>query len=78
MEPRLVDVLEAMRKRGEVEEALSYQLYVFLHLGLYYGIPENRVMTMSIDKIVRLLMTPPRPLKYRGWNTFYWGEAAFQ
>lgn len=78
MEPRLVDVLEAMKKRGEVEEALNYQTYVFLHLSLHYGISEDRIMRMPIDKVVRLLVTPPRPLKYRGWNTFYWGEAAFR
>jgi len=74
---RFSDVLEEMIKRGNVEEVLSYQFFVFSYLSLYYGISEERIMTMSNDEVVRLLITPPRPLKYRNWDTFYWGEAAF-
>jgi len=71
------DVLEEMIKRGNAEEALSYQFYVFLHLSVFRGFSEERIMQMTVDEIVNLLVVPPRPLKYRNWDTFYWGEAAF-
>jgi len=74
---RFSDVFKEMMKKGSLEEALSYQLYVFMYLGLHYGISEERIMEMPNDEVVRLLVTPPRPLKYRNWDTFYWGEAAF-
>jgi len=77
MEPRLIDVIEEIERRGESTEALIYKTFVVLFLEVNYSIPEERAMQMPIDEVVRLMITPPRPERYRNWDTFYWGKAAF-
>ena len=75
--PRLRDVVAALEKRGRQPEADYYsKVYPFV-IWWVYGVPEEEVMNMPIDDIVELPNLPQKPLKYEGWNTFYFGRAAF-
>ena len=72
----LGEVLEAMRQRGDVADAMLYQIYATEYLEIIHGIPLEESLKLPIDTVVDLLLLPPKPLKYTGWNTFIWGEAA--
>ena len=78
MEPRLIDVIHALEKRGRNEEAELCRVLPPLLISLLHGFTEERVMRMTINEVERWIVTPPRPPQYDGWNTFYWGKAAFQ
>ena len=72
----LSDIITALKKRGRIDEAEAYQLYVTVYLDFVHGVPEDEALKMSIDDVTKLLVLPPKPLRYEGWN-FYWGKAAF-
>ena len=72
----LGDVLNAMRQRGDVADALLYQIYTTEYLELIHGVSLEEALQLPIDTVVDLLLLPPKPLKYAGWGTFIWGEAA--
>ena len=72
----LGDVLNAMRQRGDVADALLYQIYTTEYLELIHGVTLEEALQLPIDTVVDLLLLPPKPLKYAGWDTFIWGEAA--
>lgn len=72
----LGDVLNAMRQRGDVADALLYQIYTTEYLEFIHGIALEEALQLPIDTAVDLLLLPPKPLKYAGWNMFIWGEAA--
>ena len=74
---RLIDVVSALEKRGRQEDADYYGGFYPLFISLIYDIPEDEVMLMNIDEISELSMLPQKPLKYEGWNTFFFGKAAF-
>ena len=74
---RLRDVVAALEKRGRHDEAEYYAVtYPFL-IGLIYDLPEGEIMDMALDDLFELPNVPQKPLKYEGWNTFYFGRAAF-
>lgn len=75
--PRLIDVIVALEKRGKQEDAYYYKTIYPLFISLVYNIPEDKVMLMTIDEISELVKLPQKPLKYEGWDTFFFGKAAF-
>ena len=70
------DVLKALEERGRIAEAFAYRLYVMEYLGFVHKLSEEVVLKMPMEQVTTLLAVPPTPIKYRGWDTFYWGEAA--
>jgi len=76
--PSFSDVLNALEERGRIAEAFAYRLYVMEYLGFAHKLSEEAVLKLPMDRINTLLAVPPTPIKYRGWDTFYWGEAAFE
>ena len=75
-EPTLREVIEELTKRGQPMEAFSYELY-FSMMALQHDMSEDEIMRLSIDEAIALASQPPIPLKYRGWDNFYWGRAKF-
>jgi len=76
-EPRLIDVVVALESRGEQEDADYYRLIYAPFLSVIYEIDENELLYMTINEISQLPELPLKPLKYEGWNTFFFGRAAF-
>jgi len=74
---RLIDVVAALEKRGRQDDADYYKTIYPLFISLIYGIPEDEVMLMTVDKISELARLPQKPLKYEGWDTFFFGKGAF-
>jgi len=72
---KLKDIIENLESRGRVEEADFYKLLVPFELGLIHGLTEREVLKMTVDEIEGWYQTPPKPAKYHGWNSFYWGKA---
>lgn len=72
---KLREVIAALENRGRHDEAKYYQLIVPLQLMIKQGFSEKQVMNMTVDEIDACLRLPPKPLKYEGWDTFYWGNA---
>ena len=70
------DVLKALEERGRIAEAFAYKLYVMEYLNFVHKLSEEAVLKMPMERVTVLLAVPPTPMKYRGWDTFYWGEAA--
>ena len=76
MSYKLSDIIKVLEQLGRQEEAEYYKLMVPFDLLLLHRFSEKRVMSMTVDEIEKWYQTPPKPLKYEGWN-FWWGEAAF-
>ena len=74
---KLRDVVAALEKRGRHDEAEYYSVLYPLFLSLTYDVSQDEVMDMSLDDLFELPNIPQKPLKYEGWNTFYFGRAAF-
>jgi len=70
---RLRDVVDALEKRGRIDEAEYWRLVVSVELGIKHGIPESQVLNIEIDKILYLMQLPERP---EGWDNWTWGKAA--
>lgn len=75
--PRLIDVILALEERDEVTEAEYYRFIYAPFLSAFYDIEEEKILCMTIDEISQLPDLPAKPLKYEGWDTFYFGRAAF-
>lgn len=75
--PRLIDVIVALRKQGEHEDADYYASVFPLFLSVVYNVSIDEIVMMPIDKLLKLSERPHKPLKYEGWNTFHFGRAAF-
>jgi len=76
MSLRLIEVIEALRQRERNDEADYYEMVVPFELFLIHNLSENKVLNMTVDEIEAWYKTPPKPLKYGGWN-FWWGKAAY-
>ena len=72
----LGDVLDAMAQREGTSESMIHYLYVTGYLEIIHKIPPEEALKLPNDTVVELLNLPPKPLKYAGWDTFIWGEAA--
>ena len=72
------DVLKALEERGRAVEAIAYKLYVVEYLSYAHQLSEEDVLKLPMDEVNTLLQVPPVPPRYRGWDTFYWGKAAFE
>lgn len=75
---KLRDVIQALEERGRYEEAVIYKGLFTIQLYLRQGLSEKQVLNMTLDEIEAQMMLPEKPLKYADWDTFIWGEAAFQ
>ena len=73
--PDFASVLKALEERGRIAEAIAYKLYVVEYMSYAHQLSEEDVLKLSMEQVNTLLQVPPRPLKYRGWDTFYWGGA---
>lgn len=71
----LQQVVEAMRVKGEEDEADYLELMIPLELMVLHGFSFEEVMEMSMDDVEAWYNTSPKPIRYAGWN-FWWGEAA--
>ena len=76
--PSFSDVLKALEERGRIAEAFAYKLYVIEYLNFVHKLSEEEVLGLPMEQVNTLLAVPPTPIKYRGWDAFYWGEAAFE
>jgi len=71
----LAEVIKALRERGEDEEASYCELMIPFELSLLHGFTIREILKMSMNEIEAWYNTPPKPLKYEGWN--YWrGKSA--
>lgn len=75
---KLREVIEALNQRGRHEEAIIYGTLLPMRLFLQQGLSEKQVLNMELDEIEAQMRLPEKPLKYADWDTFIWGEAAFQ
>lgn len=66
----LREVVEELRQRGEPEEAEYCELVIPFELSLIHGFTRDKVLDMTVDEVEAWYATPPKPLKYDGWN--YW------
>lgn len=76
-EPRLIDVIVALEKRDRQDEANYYREVYPMLINIIYDIPEDKVLSMAVDDIAKLIKQPIKPLKYEGWDTFFFGKATF-
>ena len=76
-EARLIDIVATLEKQGEQDEADYYAMVFAPFLSITYGVSVDEIMEMSIDELSTLSEMPQKPLKYEGWDTFYFGRAAF-
>lgn len=74
MEPRLVDIIEELKRQGRHLEADKLKAEVLLELYFKHGLDEHSILKMTIDELEGWYQKPPKPLKYDGWQ-FYWGKA---
>ncbi|GAJ00534.1 unnamed protein product [marine sediment metagenome] len=74
---RLRDWIAALEKRELHDEVEYYSTIYPFFLSLAYDVPQEEIMDMTIDDLAKLSSMPQKPLKYDGWNTFYFGRAAF-
>lgn len=75
MEPRLIDVIRAFEKRGQIEKAEYYRTVIPFELFMKHQLSEAAVLGMTIDEIEGWYQKPPRPIEYEGWDGFWWGQA---
>lgn len=80
---RLIDVIEALKKKGRNDDAKLCELIFTELLDMTYGIDRDEVMKMTIDGIEQAL-SPDNleqvlslPSKPSGWDNFHWGKSAF-
>ena len=71
----LREVAVELRRRGEHEEAEYCELVIPFELILIHDFTFDEVLDMTVDEVEAWYGTPPKPLKYIGWN-FTWGLAA--
>ena len=71
---RLVDLIEALKQRGRLEEAEFYELLVCFELNFLHGFSKEKIMKMTIEEINTWYNLPVKPSKYDGWN-HWWGKA---
>ena len=73
---KLREMVEALELRGRNEEALIYRTLIPAQLYLRQRISEKQALNMTLDEIEAYMKLPEKPVKYEGWDTFIWGEAA--
>ena len=74
-ELRLIDVVEALKKRGRDNEAEYWRLVVAIELGAKHDIPEDEILDLPMEKIYFLMQVDPSP---QDWTTWTWGRAAVE
>lgn len=70
---RLIDVVEALRKRGRDDEADELEAMITLQLVLFHDLDVEEIQHMKIDDVAAFLNLPPKKV---GWDNFYYGMAA--
>jgi len=68
-------LVREFRERGEVEEAEYLEWVIPLEIMMLHNFTYEQVMKMPVEEAERWYGTPPKPLKYDGWNHWY-GKAA--
>jgi len=76
MSVTLRQVIEALIEREELDWAEACAWVLPFEPMIDHGFSFDDVLDMSIDEIEAWRQLKPRPPKYEGWDTFYWGEAA--
>lgn len=68
-------VAEAMRRRGEEDEADYLEWVIPFELMILHDFSYDEVMDMDVGEAEAWYRTPPKPSRYDGWN-FWWGSKA--
>lgn len=76
-EIRLIDVIAALEKRGKSDEADYYRFIYAPFLSFIYDVDEDSLLYMTITELSQLSQAPIKSLKYKDWDNFYFGRAAF-
>jgi len=66
-----------LEKLGRQEEADYYGKVYPQMISLIYSIGIDELLYMPIEEISKLELPPEKPLKYEGWDNFWFGRAAF-
>lgn len=74
---RLIDVVAALERRGRQDEIAYYGITLPAYINSVYNIPVEEIIMMTVDEISALSKRPQKPWKYEGWDTFFFGRAAF-
>lgn len=77
MPVKLRDIIEALVERGEADWAEACAWILPLEPMMDHGFTYDEILDMTIEEIEVWRKTPPKPLKYDGWQ-FWWGKAAFR